>query len=204
MTDSPKTEPTLIATEGMASFFAREISQAVHKQNARVGEFAQSYVVNLLADFSKSSTLHQNGDNETLAMLYLKSHNASAEERVRSLRRLGDLALCVAGFFADSLNRKLVDVDYYIDMGGGAYGTLASIFEQRREAAVFSSLYDELGTKFATLVEVLNEVSEGSSLRDQSMLRLYDRWLKTGSERMQRMLSDKGILPNRTVPRTCQ
>jgi len=37
------------------------------------------------------------------------------------MQRLGDTALFIAGVFADSLNRKLVDVDYYVAMGGTAY-----------------------------------------------------------------------------------
>ena len=77
-------------------------------------------------------------------------------------------------------------------------------FDGRREAAVFSELYNELARKFAKLVEVLNEVSEGMSGADQSMLRLYDRWLKTGSDRMHRILVEKGIVPNTTVKRTFQ
>jgi hypothetical protein len=188
----------------MVGFFDREVSSVVSRQGVKIGQHTQSYVVNLLAEYAKAGTLHGQGEPDTLAMLYLQTRQATREDRVRSLRRLGDLALCVAGFFADSLNRKVVDVDYYIGMGGGAYGTLATIFESKREAAVFSELYDELATKFSALVEVLNEVSEGTSARDQSMLRLYDRWLKTGSERIHRMLCENGIVPNQTVRRTCQ
>jgi hypothetical protein len=194
----------VVSLESMVGFFDREVATAVHRQQVKIGQHTQSYIVNLLAEYAKASRLHAPGEADTLAMLYLQSRQQRQEERVRSLRRLGDLALCIAGFFADSLNRKVVDVDYYIDMGGSAYGSLAAIFDGKREAAVFSELYEELATKFSRLVEVLNEVSEGTSARDQSMLRLYDRWLKTGSERIRRMLCEQGILPNQTVRRTCQ
>jgi hypothetical protein len=138
-------------------------------------------------------------------MLYLRSQQVPAEERVRLLRRLGDMALCISGFFADSLNRKVVDQDYYIQMGGAAYGTLAATFDKKGNGAdVFVELYDELARKFSSLVEVLNEVSEGVSGRDQSMLRIYDRWLKTGSDRMHRMLIERGVLPNTTLKKTFQ
>ena len=46
-------------------------------------------------------------------------------ERERGLQRLGDVSLFVAGFFAHSFARKLIDIDYHIAMGGQAYGTLA-------------------------------------------------------------------------------
>jgi hypothetical protein len=90
-------------------------------------------------------------------------------------------------------------------MGGAAYGTLAATFNKKSGGAnVFVELYDELAHKFSSLVEVLNEVSEGVSGRDQSMLRLYDRWLKTGSDRMHRMLIERGVLPNTTLKKTFQ
>lgn len=197
--------PTVLTQASMTGFFHQEIEAAVGNQGVKLSAHTKSYVVNLLSEYSQTSALHQpKGDDNTLAMLYLRSQQVSHEERVRMLRRLGDLALCVSGWFADSLNRKIVDVDYYISMGGGAYGTLASIFEQKRDADVFVNLYDELARKFAKVVEVLNEVSEGTGSRDASMLRLYDRWMKTGSDRMHRILCERGIVPNRTIKSTPQ
>ena len=38
-----------------------------------------------------------------------------------SLKQIGDVSLFVSGFFSDSLRRKLVDVDYYVSIGGVAY-----------------------------------------------------------------------------------
>ena len=70
------------------------------------------------------------------------------------MRALGDSALCVSGFFADSLNRKIVDVDYYINMGGGACTALSPRSSNRRDVAeVFSELYAELAHKFPALVD---------------------------------------------------
>lgn len=198
-------EATLsISNESMAGFFTAQIEGAAQRQRVELTDFTKSYVVKLLLDYGQSGTLHSGPESETLAMLYLRSQQASPEERIQILRRLGDVALCISGFFADSLNRKVVDVDYYIDMGGGAYGALASIFGRRRNAEVFSGLYDELGKKFGGLVEVLNDVSEGSSVQNQSMLRLYDRWMKTGSERIHRMLCEKGIVPSKNWMKTEQ
>ena len=45
----------------------------------------------------------------------------SGEARNQILRRLGDVALFISGVFSRSLKRRVVDVDYYIAMGGGAY-----------------------------------------------------------------------------------
>jgi len=44
---------------------------------------------------------------------------------VRTLKEVGDTSLYVAGFFAKSLTRSLVDVDYYVGLGQSAYAQLA-------------------------------------------------------------------------------
>ena len=41
------------------------------------------------------------------------------------MKQVGDTSLYVAGFFAESLTRSLVDVDYYVGIGQSAYAQLA-------------------------------------------------------------------------------
>ena len=87
---------------------------------------------------------------------------SSPDERVRQLKDVGDTSLYVSGFFADSLQRKLVDVDYYIQMGGAAYASWRASSAATRNSAVFGEVYDELGTKFPRFVDVFAEVSRGA------------------------------------------
>jgi hypothetical protein len=57
-------------------------------------------------------------------------------------------------------------------------------------------VFDELSGKFAAFVDVLNEVSEQSALTSNSdLLRLYERWLRTGSRRSGDVLAARGIVP---------
>ena len=96
-----------------------------------------------------------------------------------NLKQIGDFSLFISGFFADSLHRKLVDVDYYVSIGGTAYTALS-----RYETDTFSPVFAELAEKFIRFVDVLSEVSERASLcSNADLLRLYERWLKTGSRR---------------------
>ena len=80
-------------------------------------------------------------------------------------------------------------------MGGTAYGRDAGV-SPRDAAAVFV----ELSQKFRRFVDVLNEVSEESALTDAlSILRLYGRWLESGSERSKKILEREGILLDRSA-----
>jgi hypothetical protein len=120
----------------------------------------------------------------------------SAQQRDETLRRLGDVSLFVAGFFAQSFARKLVDVDYHIAMGGRAYGTLAENMRGTMRGQAFAALFMELAAKFQRLVDVLNDVAEMAYTHtDKDILRLYEIWLKTGSPRAYSILQRLGVAP---------
>ena len=118
----------------------------------------------------------------------------SAEHRSRTLQRLGDVSLFVAGFFAQSFARKLVDIDYHIAMGGRAYGTLAGSCGHGSRGRALSAVFAELAAKFQRLVDALNDVSEMSHAHsDRDLLRQYEIWLKTGSPRAHEILRRLGV-----------
>ena len=111
------------------------------------------------------------------------------------LKEIGDVSLFVSGFFSDSLKRKLVDVDYYATIGGFAYSALS-----RYESDTFSPVFAELAENFAAFVDVLTEVSERTSCTSNSdLLRLYEKWLKTGSPRSGQLLVEQGVVPNASI-----
>jgi hypothetical protein len=116
-------------------------------------------------------------------------------------RHIGDVSLYVAGYFQDSLNRKLVDVDYYIDMGGTAYQNVAA----RSDETTLKSLYLELADKFGSLVDVLAQVSDKTTPKtEKDILRMYELWVRTRSERAAKALQEAGILPNETIKKDWQ
>ena len=109
---------------------------------------------------------------------------ATREESLRALQRVGDVSLFMAGFFAQSFARRLVDVDYHIAMGGRAYGTLADNCRTGARGRALGAVFAELARKFQRLVDALNDVSEMAHRHDhRDVLRQYEIWLKTGSPR---------------------
>ena len=118
-------------------------------------------------------------------------------ERRARLRNVGDFSLFVSGFYSDSLRRSAVDVDYYVSMGEYAYSALA-----RREEDAFGEVYAELGRKFVPFMDVLSDISEHTgSTSGRDVLRLYERWLRTGSRRVGEQLASRGISPNHSIGR---
>ena len=118
------------------------------------------------------------------------------ESRNATLQHLGDVALFVAGFMAEGLDRKTVGIGYYVRMGGGAYHTLSLALPANPRGRAFAPVFAELAAKFGEVVDVLNDVRHASNAgRDQDVLRLYENWLTTGSQRAGRLLRQLGIQP---------
>jgi len=163
------------------------------------------YIVNLLTYYTRAENLFAGTEPrvtcQPLALIYAQAVEAqSPEARQASLKRLGDLALVVAGLFSASLSRRLVDVDYYIAMGGAAYGFLADSSAGSVRGKVFAAVFGELAVKFQAFVDVLAEVSENSSLGARAdVMRLYEVWLKTGSKRAAGKLRALGVEPVRSA-----
>jgi hypothetical protein len=116
-------------------------------------------------------------------------------ERQHALQRLGDVSLFIAGFLPRSFARRLVDVDYHIAMGGRAYGSLADSTRGARNG-VIGRVFAELASKFAELVDALNDVAEAARPpHHDDLLRLYEIWMKTGSPRAAGRLRALGVEP---------
>lgn len=179
-------------------YFKELVEDALSHQHLQTDEMTAFYVVNMLAGFVHIDRGAGEGvgpDAEALGARLLRSFEAGGPRQRVALRRVGDLSLFISGFFSDSLNRKLVDIDYYVALGGYAYGSLS-----RREADSFASVFAELASKFVAFVEILTEVSERSAITSNAdLLRLYEKWLRTGSRRNGERLAERGIVPNASI-----
>ena len=191
----------LILDTNVRELFQDLVATAVANQQVTASEDTLHYVVNLLVSFADTKQLFERSPQgltlKPLAFIYADAIEASSsEERNQALKRLGDVALFICGVFPHSLSKKLVDVDYYIAMGGSAYGCLSDTARDTIRWRVFQAIFDELSTKFTKFVEVLEEVSEQAHFnRDIDVMRLYEVWARTGSKRSARQLARLGIQP---------
>jgi hypothetical protein len=184
--------------ESAVEYFKELVDVALSHQRLNTQELTAYYVVQLLASFLQRPLTDDTRDDTPLAVRLAQAlESGGARQRV-TLKEIGDVALFVSGFFSDSLNRKLVDVDYYVSIGGRAYNVLSRV-----ETDTFSPVFAELGEKFVGFVDVLSEVSERTSCTSNSdLLRLYEKWLKTGSRRSGQLLVERGVVPNASITST--
>jgi hypothetical protein len=191
----------LVAVSSLREFFRDAFHAASEHQHLDIDEQAEQYVVNLLTMFSRADALYEKTPDglriKPLAQMLADALEApSAAARHRGLQRLGDVSLFIAGFFARSFARKLIDIDYHIAMGGNAYSSLADTLQRTMSGRCVAPVYAQLAQKFQRLVDALNEVSDMSYRHsDSDILRLYEIWMKTGSPRAHGLLRQLGVQP---------
>ncbi|PIR25301.1 MAG: hypothetical protein COX62_00615 [Deltaproteobacteria bacterium CG_4_10_14_0_2_um_filter_43_8] len=174
-----------------------QVRLAFVEQDCTASECTEYYLVNLLQQFHTAEKFFEpNNDShfseKPLAISLLEAMSGDLATKTRSLKRIGDTALYITGFFSDSIKRQLVDEDYYISMGGSAYGSLAALFAQEK---TFSHLYTELAENFSQFVHVLSAIAPWHHAHNnRDLIKLYERWLKTGDEKLARALQEQGLI----------
>ena len=183
-----------ILRETPTEYFKELVQSALVRQHVQAGDLTEYYLVNLLCQYVRMDPCAHVEHGEPLAVRLARALETGGIEQRARLRSLGDFSLFTAGFFSDSLTRRPIDVDYYVSMGEYAYGSLS------RAEDAFREVFAELATKFVGFSDVLADISERTTLTSNNdLLRIYEKWLRTGSERDSQRLIELGIVPNGSV-----
>ena len=178
-----------------AEYFKELVEGALARRRLDACDLTEYYLVNLLCQYIRFDSRESIALDQPLAIQLARALSGAGVEHRARLRSLGDCSLFLSGFFSDSFKRSLVDVDYYKSMGEYAYGSLS-----RDEDDAFAEVFGELSRKFVGFVDVLSDISERTTLGTATdVLRLYEKWLRTGSQRDGQRLVEQGILPNQSI-----
>jgi hypothetical protein len=185
----------ILVSKSAQEWFREMVAGVLSHRRLKVLEVTEFYLVNLLVNFVRSEKLFvEDADGqvreEPLALILLDALSRGGQARSTGLRRLGDTALFVSGFFGDSISRSAVDVDYYVAMGERAYGALAGAERPGKAGGPFA----ELSSRFPTFVDLFAEIAEMSQLRsNRGLLKLYERFLLTRDARVAERLRERGV-----------
>ena len=202
--------------QDLGSYFGEEVRTTVEKQGLKASPQTVGYLSSVLTKFvdathSLDEVVSVPSDpgkdpkiqrkHPTLAFMLLEGLSASRMEQYSKLMHLGDLALFTSGYFGERISRSLLDMDYYCAMGGMAYeraGHIHESFQAEKEVNIFF----ELSKSFKEFAEVFSEVADRALLgNDKDVLKLYEKWLRTRSPRISRMLAESGIISSSGAPR---
>ena len=204
----PAPPNAIVATESIDGFFQEIVTGAIRSRRVEATGEATTYLVALLADYAvPSGKAGQTMDRPLTFLLDEALHTAKPAERFERLRLLGDGVLYSTGFFADHFEARGVDQKYLIGIGAAAYGAASSMLVGH-EAEKRIDVFGELAQKFGSFVDVVGEVANLTIAKgvasSQSLLNIYERWLKTGSESLATALNERGLVPVRGTRGTLQ
>jgi len=196
--------PILDLSASLETFFHDVVDDAMRKKQVAATEAAEYYLVSLLTDYAKPDARSCEALERPLTLLLDEALHAPGQERFERLRVLGDGVLYVSGFFAPHLETRGVEVRYVTSLGARAYDSAGKMLRGASNDASGDGapdLFFELAENFERFAELLTAVAEKISLAaapsSVGILKMYERWLKTGSESLGSELLEHGVLPVR-------
>jgi hypothetical protein len=200
----------------VGGFFHEVVEEAVRERQVDATEQATSYLVSLLTEFTHPDPVRENTFDKPLAFLLDEAFRTSGAERFQRLRALGDGVLYLSGFFGDHIETRGVDAGYVASVGVTAYRGAATMLgrpeadRKPRKAQTGAgdasessdeNVFAELSLKFDRFVEVLAVIAEITLAQqargERGVLKLYERWLRSGSTTLAKELGARGIVPSR-------
>jgi hypothetical protein len=178
--------------------FTELLKEACEYRKFKILPASETYILKLLNHYIDSRNLFSPfvGENvektpDTFAELYLTALSSDEPKKREYMKLCADKALYLSGFFGDSLQKKSVDIDYYMGIGASAYSNLAAWTKEETTASVYSMF----SQKFIDYADLLSYISDKSALQsEQNILKLYERYIKTGSDLARDKLTELGVV----------
>ena len=192
---------SIAVAPSMTQFFHDVVNDALRARHVEATPEASGYLVGILCDYAHPNEEASTTFSEPLTFLLRDALEAPGPERLRRLRALGDGVLYAIGFFGEHLTQRGADRRYIEQVGATAYQHAAAILRTRMVRHAEPPVFSELSAKFERFAAVLGDVAEetlGAMVRDsQSLVRVYERWIRTGSTRLADELGLHGIVLGR-------
>ena len=202
--DATIPHPDIDLSGDVTHFFRELVDDALRAQGSQATGAAESYVVALLADYAKPDQLSGETLHRPLTLLLDEAMQHSGHERFERLRSLGDGVLYVSGFFGDHLETRGVELAYVSALGARAYDGAAAMLRgtPTQEQSAAPDVFAELAENFRMFVRLVSRIAERlyaqSACTHGSVLKLYERWMRTGSDALAKALAAQGVMPVRS------
>ena len=194
--------PTIALSTSISDYFHEVVADALRVRHVDATAAASRYLVGLLCDYAHPDEETESALSRPLTFQLRDAMEAAGTERFRRLRVLGDGVLYILGFFSSHMDQRGIDRGYVVTVGTTAYDHAAAMLRfGPRAPSGGPDVLAELAGKFEEFAGVLADVADGalasSARNDSSVVKLYERWLRTGSARLADALSTRGLIPLR-------
>jgi len=168
----------------LEGFFYESLSELNKKSTYPLSEPFIIYTSEVMGRFGFSEAFFEVNDGKVkekiLGKKLLESSQLPIGQRKKTLREIGDLSMFICGYFAESLNNKLIDVSFYQSLGKSAYNQLDGYIPDYLEVPSF---YENLSQIFDVITYLMNHISymvqDNNSSFTDSLLIFENNKIKT-------------------------
>jgi len=151
----------IILNESLRGYFYKSLSEINKKSLCPVPEETIYYSSEVLSKYSCSSEFFDNSEGQvrekTLGIKLLEASNFSSEKKKRVYKDVADSALILTGYFSKSIDTKIIDTSYYIQIGKTAYDNMNSLSPRCYD---IPSFYKMMSTCFENLTRIMTIFGE--------------------------------------------
>lgn len=184
----------IILQANLQGFFFEGLIALNKKSLCPVPESAIYYSSDVLDKFALSQDFFEVNDGKVrekiLGMKLLEATHLSREEQKRAYKEVADMSLMVCGYFSESTHKKLVDCQYYAQIGKTAYSHLNSVAPSFLD---IPSFYEMFATCFESMTTLMSIFASQSNAGRESNL-IFDKVLN------EKTVSDKEMLVSGIIP----
>lgn len=139
-------------------------------------EELEAYLVFLLARYANKPEIVKH----IIANQFLESLNYGPHKKQLAMQELGDKCLIFSGLFPHLADKRMVKINYFINMGQSAYAAIST---------KSSDLYGMLAGEFVSLMDILQSIRcYSKEIVDLLPFEAYDLWNESGSKRALKIL----------------
>jgi hypothetical protein len=187
----------------LAGFFGELVVAAREERHVPATDAATAYLTALLTDYARPGALSRDTLERPFTLLLAEAEESAGGERFERLRALGDGVLYVSGLYSEHLETRGVALRYVTSVGARAYQGARHMLHHAGKASSAPDVFGELAERFDTFVELLGAVADRLMARgassNGSLVKLYERWLHTGSGALGEALVAQGLVPVRPI-----
>ena len=194
-------EPELDLSGNLDGFFGELVLVAREDRKVEATDAATAYLTGLLADYARPGAHNLDTLERPFTLLLAEAEESVGGERFDRLRALGDGVLYVRGLFSEHLETRGVALRYVSSVGARAYDGARNVLFRSGTASPATDVFGELAEHFDGFVELLGAVADQLMARgvasNGGIVKLYERWLRTGSNALGEALVAQGLMPVR-------
>lgn len=160
----PKSQ--IILNGNLQAYFFQGLQDLNKKSLCPVPESVLFYSSDVLEKFTLSEDFFEVNEGKVrqkiLGIKLLEATQLTREEQKKVYKDVADMSLMICGYFAESVNNKMVDINYYAQVGKTAFTSLNTLMPNFLDIPYFYGMVATCFESTTTLMSLLANQSRSS------------------------------------------